>query len=187
VNLNFVIDRVKKILLQPKEEWKEIEREAYSVQEIYTRYAMIVAAVPALAGFIGWTFVGVPIGLGVAHLIIEYLLSLASVYVLGLLINALAPKFDGEKDAMQALKVAVFASTAGWVAGIFNLVPPLAILALAGLYSLYLLYLGMPLLMKVPEDKALPYTAVVIVVALAIWVLIAGAVALTIPGKLRGF
>jgi hypothetical protein len=177
VNVNFVIERVKKILVQPKEEWREIEREAYSVQELYTKYAMIVAAVPAIASFIGWSFVGVPIGLGVAHLILEYVLSLGSVYVMGLVIDALAPKFDGEKDSMQALKVAVFSSTAMWVAGIFALVPPLSILALVGLYSLYLLYLGLPLLMKVPEDKALPYTAVVIVIGLAIWVLIAGAAA----------
>jgi hypothetical protein len=114
-------------------------------------------------------------------------LSLASVFVMGLVIDALAPNFDGEKDPMQALKVAVFSSTAMWVAGIFALIPPISILALVGIYSLYLLYLGLPLLMKVPEDKALPYTAVVIVIGLAIWVLIAGAAALTIPGKLRGF
>jgi hypothetical protein len=187
VNVNFVVERVKKIILQPKEEWREIEREAYSVQEIYTKYALILAAIPAIASFIGWSFVGVPIGIGVAHLILEYVLSLASVFVMALVIDALAPKFDGQKDSMQALKVAVFSSTAMWVAGIFAIIPALSILSLVGLYSLYLLYLGLPLLMKVPDDKALPYTAVVIVIGLAIWVLIAGAAALTIPGKLRGF
>ena len=128
MNVNFVVERVKKILLQPKEEWQEIEREAHTVQDIYTHYVMILAAIPAIASFIGWTFVGVPIGLGVAHLILEYVLSLGSVYVMALIIDALAPKFDGEKNFMQALKVAAFLPTAAWVAGVFSIMPALAIL-----------------------------------------------------------
>jgi len=196
VNVNFVVERVKKIILQPKQEWPEIEREAYSVQEIYTKYALILAAIPAVASFIGWTIVGVgvfgataraPIGTGIAHLILEYLLSLGAVYVLALAIDALAPSFDGQKDFMQAIKLAVFSSTAIWLAGIFYIVPALSIFGLLGLYSLYLLYLGLPLLMKVPEDKALPYTAVVTVASIVIVVVIKVAAMLTIPGQLRGF
>ena len=196
MNVNFVVERVKKIILQPKQEWPEIEREAYSVQEIYTKYALILAAIPAVASFIGWTIVGVgvfgataraPIGTGIAHLILEYLLSLGAVYVLALAIDALAPSFDGQKDFMQAIKLAVFSSTAIWLAGIFYIVPALSIFGLLGLYSLYLLYLGLPLLMKVPEDKALPYTAVVTVASIVIVVVIKVAAMLTIPGQLRGF
>ena len=196
MNVNFVIERVKKIIVQPRQEWREIEREAYSVQEIYTRYALILAAIPAVASFIGWSIVGVgvfgatvraPIGMGVAHLMLEYLLSLGAVYLLALVVDALAPSFDGQKDFMQALKLAVFSSTAIWLAGIFYIVPALSIFGLLGLYSLYLLYLGLPLLMKVPEDKALPYTAVVTVASIVIVVVIKFAAMLTIPGQLRGF
>jgi hypothetical protein len=196
VNVNFVVERVKKIILQPKQEWPEIEREAYSVQEIYTKYALILAAIPAIASFIGWSIIGVgvfgatvraPLGIGIAHLILEYLLSLGAVYLLALVVDALAPSFDGQKDFMQALKLAVFSSTASWLAGIFYIVPALSIFGLLGLYSLYLLYLGLPLLMKVPEDKALPYTAVVTVASIVIIVVIKVAALLTIPGQLRGF
>jgi hypothetical protein len=187
---------VKKIIVQPKQEWIEIEREAYSVQEIYTKYALALAAIPAVASFIGWSIIGVgpfgstvraALGIGIAHLILEYLLSLGAVYVLALAIDALAPSFDGQKDFMQALKLAVFSSTAVWLAGIFYIVPALSIFGLLGLYSLYLLFLGLPLMMKVPEDKALPYTAVVTVASIVIVVVIKFAAMLTIPGQLRGF
>ncbi|MFW9777128.1 YIP1 family protein, partial [Brucella melitensis] len=84
------------------------------------------------------------------------------VYVLALVINALAPTFGGTQNQGQALKVAVYASTAAMLGGVFSLLPALAILGLvAALYSLYLLYLGLPLLMRSPAARAVPYTAVV--------------------------
>ena len=52
------------------------------------------------------------------------------------------------------------------------LVPALSFLQILGLYSLYLLYLGLPLLMKAPEERALVYTVVVIVVGMVIMAVI---------------
>ena len=74
----------------------------------------------------------------------------------------------GTKNEIQALKVAAYSGAASWLAGIFMLVPALSFLQILGLYSLYLLYLGLPLLMKAPEEKALVYTVVVIVVGVLI-------------------
>jgi hypothetical protein len=62
------------------------------------------------------------------------------------------------------------------VAGIFALIPGLRILTLLGIYSLYLLYLGLPVLMKTPREKAASYTAVVILAAIVLSIVI-GAVA----------
>jgi hypothetical protein len=96
-------------------------------------------------------------------------LALVSVYVLALIVNALAPAFSGQKSTAQSLKVTAYSATAAWLAGIFSLIPMLAILSILGLYSLYLLYVGLPVLMKSPPDKALGYTAVVIVCALVLF------------------
>jgi hypothetical protein len=189
-------DRVKKIIVQPREEWQVIDAEPHTVQDIFVRYVMILAAIPAVASFIGWSIVGVgvfgatyrvPIGAGVAHMILSFLLSLGAVYLMALVIDALAPKFDGQKDFIQALKVAAFSSTASWLAGIFYVVPALSILGLLGIYSLYLLFVGLPILMKAPEDKSLPYTVVVLVAVIVLVVVIRGVAALTIPGPVRGF
>ena len=109
---------------------------------------------------------------------LTYLLSLVAVYVLAFVIDALAPTFGGTKDMIKAFKVAAYASTAAWLAGIFAIIPMLAFLGLVGLYSLYLLYLGLPKLMRVSEDKAVGYTVVVIVVYVVLYIVAAMVVAM---------
>ncbi|MGZ5572178.1 MAG: Yip1 family protein [Usitatibacter sp.] len=187
-----LVDRVKKILLQPKQEWAVIAAEPHTVQGLYTQYVMILAAIPAVAAFIGFSLIGagfyrVSIGAGIAHMVVSYLLSLGAVYVLALIIDALAPNFAGEKNFIQALKVSAFSMTASWLAGIFYILPALSILGLLGLYSLYLMYLGLPMLMKVPEEKSLPYLAVVIIAGIVLFVVAGTLASLAIPSPVRGF
>ena len=191
-----LVERAKNLILQPKQEWPVIAGESHTVQGLYTQYVMILAAIAPVASFIGYSLVGlggfgatvrIPIGAGIAYMVVSYLFSLGSVYVLALIIDALAPTFGSEKNFMQAFKVAAFAPTASWLAGIFSIVPALAILGLLGLWSLYLLFTGLPVLMKTPSEKAVPYTVVVIIVAIVIGVLVATLSALVIPSPARGF
>ena len=192
-----LVDRAKKILLQPKSEWAVIAAEPHTVQDLYTGYVMILAAIPAVANFIGTSIVGVgflgrvyhvPITYALTQLVLGYVLSLAMVYVLALVIDALAPNFGGEKNFLQALKVAAFAPTASWIAGIFGIIPLLGILAiLGGLYSLYLLYLGLPMLMRVPEEKGVVYTVVVVIVAIVLAIVVGAIAGLVVPSPMRGF
>jgi sterol desaturase/sphingolipid hydroxylase (fatty acid hydroxylase superfamily) len=186
-------DRVKKILLQPKQEWPVIDAEATSVGDLYRGYIVPLAAIGPAAGIIGWSvfgvrvpFVGttyrVPLGSAIASGIVQYVLALVGVFVLALIIDALAPSFSGQKSQIQALKVAAYSSTAAWLAGVFALVPALAILAILGLYSLYLLYLGLPVLMKAPQEKALGYTVVVVIAGIVLFFVIGWASRLFVRG-----
>jgi hypothetical protein len=113
-----------------------------------------------------------PIGSAFAAMVVTYLLTLGAVYVLSLIIDALAPNFGGTKNQLQALKVAGYSWTASWVAGIFSLIPGLRFLSILGLYSLYLLYLGLPVLMKAPEERALAYTILAILAALVLFLVV---------------
>ena len=185
-----LVDRVKNILLQPRQEWAVIETETTDTKTLYTSYAMILAAIPAVAGFIGGSIIvygafgvsfKVPIAQGIAAMVVGYALALGGAYVLALIINALAPNFGGSKNMNQALKLAIYSATASWLAGIFSLIPGLSILGLLGLYSLYLLYTGLPLLMKSPEEKAMTYTIVIVVCAIVISLVI-GAISAGIVG-----
>ena len=169
-----LIERVKGILLSPKTEWEKIATETTDVKSLYVGYAMILAAIPAICGFIGSTLIGVSlpivgtirtgVGAALVQLVLGYVLGLAVIYVVSLIVTALAPTFDGQKDPIQALKLVVYSSTPVWLAGIFSLVPLLGVLGiLAGLYGLYLLYIGLTPLMKNPQDKSIGYTALIIV------------------------
>ncbi len=191
-----LVDRAKNIILKPKEEWAVISAEPHTVQDLFTGYVMILAAIPAIATFIGFSLIGMssfvgtyrwPVTAGILHMVVNYVLSLGMVYVLALIIDALAPNFGGEKNFMQALKVSAFSPTASWLAGIFSIIPVLSILGIVGLYSLYLLYTGLPILMRTPADKAVPYTVVVIIVAIVLFIVVGLLAGLTVPGPMRGF
>lgn len=167
-----LVDRAKNIVMTPKTEWGVIENEPATIQGLYTGYVMILAAIGPLCALIGqqvfgYSAMGItykpPLNYSIGFAVISYILGLASVYVMALIIDALAPSFNGTKNQIQAFKVAAYAPTAAWLAGIFQIVPALAFLAIVGLYSLYLYYLGMPRLMKVPQEKATGYTVVVII------------------------
>lgn len=176
-----LVDRAKRILMSPRTEWEVIDTEPTTAAQLFTGYAMPLAAIGPIAQLIGYSVFGitvpfagtyrVPIGSAITSALVMYVLALAGTYVLGLIIDALAPTFNGQRSQIQALKVAVYSSTASWVAGIFHLIPGLRWLTILGLYSLYLLYLGLPVLMKSPRDKAAAYTAVIVVAAIVLFML----------------
>lgn len=177
------IDRVKGILTTPNTEWPTAAAEPATIGGLYTGYIAIVAALPIIAGFIKGSLLGssmfgvtvrTPIGLGITAMLLHYVLTLALAYVMALVINGLAPTFGGQKDMVQALKTVAYASTASWVASIAVIVPWLGwLIALAGaVYAIYLLYVGLPHTMKCPADRAGGYTAVSIVIAIALsWII----------------
>jgi hypothetical protein len=182
-----IVARVRAILLRPKATWDVIDGEAASVAGLYRGYAIPLAAIPVVCGLLGGLLFGSGTLFGVSfrpnpvwlivQSIVQYGLSLAMIYVTALIIDGLAPNFGGTRNQVQAFKVAVYASTASWVGGVFLLLPALAPLSvLTGLYSLYLLYLGLPRLMKAGEDKGVAYTALVIVVAVVLSLVVGGVV-----------
>lgn len=185
-----IIDRIKNILTTPKTEWPVIAAEPATVNGLYTGYIAILAALPAIASFIKGSLIGhslfgvtvrSPVGMGIVGMILQYLLALVLVYVMALIINALAPTFGGKKDMVQALKTITYAWTASWIAGIAVILPWIGMLILiVGLvYAIYLFYLGLPNTMKCPADKAGGYTAVSIVITVVLgWIfaLIVGSV-----------
>lgn len=176
-----LVERVKSILLKPSATWDVIDGEPATVGGLYKGYVIPLALIPAVAGLIGAIVFGFgafgisfkpPILSAVLGSVVGFGATLLGVYVLALIIDGLAPTFGGEKNRIQAFKVAAYAGTASWVAGVFEIFPPLGILALLGLYSLFLLYKGLPRLMKAPEDKAMPYTIVVIIAAIVLGIVV---------------
>ncbi len=192
-----IIERVRAILTTPKTEWPIAAAEPATVGGLYAGYIAIIAALPVIGRFIkstliGSSFLGVtvraPIGSGITGMVLQYVLSLVLVYVMALIIHALAPTFGGQKDMVQSLKTVAYAWTASWIAGMAVIVPWLGMLVViaGGIYSIYLLYLGLPHTMKCPPDKAGGYTAVSIVIAIVLsWIIgliVAGVIGTAVLG-----
>lgn len=191
-NTGGLIDRVKSILTSPRSEWPVIGSEPATVAGLYTGYFMILAAIPAAFGFIKGSLIGyggfgvtvtTPILAGLISMVIGYVLGLVVLYLMALIVNALAPTFGGQKNQVQALKAVGYAWTAAWVAGIAVIVPWIGwLVGLAGaIYSIYLLYLGLPHTMKNPPEKSLAYTVVTAIIAIVLSVIM-GAILAGVAG-----
>ncbi|WP_297799355.1 Yip1 family protein [uncultured Brevundimonas sp.] len=171
-----LISRIKGIILQPKLEWPVIAAESASVKGLFTGYAMILAAIGPVCSLIGSALFGFPMGVLAAIIttVVGYVLALVAVYIVGIIIDALAPSFGSEKNMVQSMKLAVYSMTPAWVAGVLNLVPLIAGLAfIAALYGVYVMYLGFGPVKNTPEDKKLPYTVVTILIAIVLQVIAA--------------
>ncbi len=174
---NALVERIKAILLRPKDEWPNIAARHETVADIYRSWVIPLAAIGPVAALIGSLVFGYgafgivyrPTVLGaLITAVVSYAMTLGVVYVLALVIDGLAPNFGATRNRTAAFKVAAYGATAGWVAGIFGIIPSLSFLGILGLYSLYLIYTGLPVLMKAPDEKAIGYTAVVVVVMIVL-------------------
>lgn len=184
VNVPALKDRVTKIITDPANEWRRIEPEPTTVQQLYTGFIIPVAAIPVVASFIGSVVIGGIFGRtglipGLIGAIFSLAMLLIGTYVSAFIISKLAPSFGSVSDDRQALKLVAYSSAPVWVAGILNILPILWVLSmLAWLYTIYVFYLGVPVMMKTPQDKVIPYmvvSAIVMFVVTFTLMLIAGA------------
>jgi len=162
-----LIARVKNILLQPKAEWPQIAAETATPQSIYLGYVAILAAIGPLAMLIRMSVVAA---------VVQYVIALVVTFLLALIVDLLATTFGGEKNFVQSLKLVAYSYTAPWIAGILLLVPVLGgiIALLAAIYAWYTFYLGVPVLKKCPQDKAVGYTIVVVICGILLGVVLTG-------------
>jgi Yip1 domain len=179
-----VVQRVQSILLKPKEEWVKIKAEPTTVAQVFTSYVVILAAIPSCFLFLGNILVGKqlplvgvfrwPIGRALSYAVVSYVLALASVYIFALVIDALAPTFSSTRNMTNAVKLAAYSMTPGWVAGVLYIIPGLwALSVVASLYGIFLLYLGFDTpMMETPKDKIPGYMILSIVVVVVLYVVL---------------
>jgi hypothetical protein len=183
-----LVRRVQDILLRPKETWPVIKSEETTIAGIYKSYALMLAAIPAAAHAIGLLLVGFSF-MGIRYrtslegalgdAILSYCACLASLYIVALVVNSVAPKFASRKNLTNAFKLVAYSWTPTWVAGALFLVPSLAWLAnLASLYGFYLLYHGLPVLMETPKEKVTAYFLSTVVLSIVLVGFILSVVAL---------
>ena len=166
-----LLRRVRAILFAPDAAWPAIAREETSARSLAI-YVAVLAAIPALARFVGGSLVGlsasdgvvmrVPLSAGLVGALMEYALSVVAVAAVALVTNGLAPWFGAHRNQHNAFKLSVYAFTPYWAAGLFLLVPGLRFLGVLGLYGFYAAWTGLPRLMRSPPDASLGYATAVV-------------------------
>jgi hypothetical protein len=176
-----LIERVKNILITPAKEWDVIAAEQPDTGKIITGYALPLVGAAALAAFIGYGFIGVSalsirvagIDWGIYQALSVLIGALCSVFISTFVIDALAPSFGAEKNMGRSLQLVVYSYTPGWIGGLLAILPMIRVIGmLAGLYGLYLLFIGMPKLKKAPADKQVGYFVVSLIVIIVVSIVI---------------
>lgn len=160
-----LVERAKNILMTPQAEWDRISTETPTLQSMLIGYVLPLAAIAAVAGLIWPLLIGGALFAGAAVVgilvgaIVNLALVCAFVALWGFVINALAPTFGSASNATRAHQLSVYSATAIFVAGIGAIIPfLLPLVMLAGvIYYYVLIYIGLPRLMKTPEEKRMPY------------------------------
>ncbi len=182
-----IVERAKAIVLRPAAEWRAIEAESGDTAYLFANYVAILAAIPPVAAFIRRAIIGAPgprFG-GHPHFgffsslfgaVIHYLAAFVVVYAMAIIIDALAPTFLAGKNQENAMKLAAYSMTPTWLAGVFALIPGLGFLRILGLCSLYVFWLGLPVLMRPPPDKTAPYAIATVLCGIVLWVVVAAVI-----------
>jgi len=185
--------RVVAILTKPADEWRTIAAEPATVEGLLRGYAAPLAAIPAIAQFIGFSLIGITvpvfggaIRIGVVraftNAVVFWVFALVATWIDAVVIEKLAPTFQSRGNTAQALKLVVYAMTPVWVAGVLYLVPALSPLTIiAALYAIYIFYLGVSPVMGTPSDKVIPYMLVSALVIIVVS-LVVGAITAAVSG-----
>src|SRR5262245_20040731 len=133
MDLNSVIARAQAIVISPKTEWPAIAARPETVQGLYKDYLIVIAAIPAVFGFLQAVVLGVDIPFLGRHrvelvpcllgMVLRYVSYLVAIYILALIVDALAPNFGGQKNKLNAFKTVAYASTASAVSGVAVILP----------------------------------------------------------------
>jgi hypothetical protein len=170
VNYRALANRVIELMTNPRKTWDTIRKEPDQGKELILGYVFLLALIPTVFGFVGNLLFGEGFLYSLVYAILLLGVFLGSLFVLGLLVNAMAPSFGTIRNENAAFKLVAYVSTPVWVAGFLTLIPQLTMLAmLAGFgYAGYLFYLGCQALMETPEEKALKFSIASVVAWFAI-------------------
>jgi hypothetical protein len=179
-----ILQRIKNILVSPRTAWPVIASEPTSIQQLFVGYVLPLAALAALMTFIRMSLIGVnmpfggtlrmPLVSSLESALISCVFGCLGVFIAGLIINGLAPTFGATRDTRQALKVAAYSFTPAYLSSVLALSPvmPRLLQFVAGLYGIYLLYLGLPVVMRSAGERAVGYTAAVVICTILLGILL---------------
>lgn len=173
-----LVSRAKTVLLQPKTAWETIKNEPDVMAKVITGYVVPLALIPAIASFIGYGLIGVNVPFfgrsasiewGLNQAITQFVAIILGVIVSGWVISMLAPTFNTKLSLDKGVQLVAYSYTPTMVAGVLLISPSLAIIALlAGIYGLYILYLGFKPMTGVADDKATSYFVVSLLVTIGV-------------------
>lgn len=177
-----MLNHVLGLLTQPRHQWHALRRQHNrSIVEVFVRYLLLLAFIPTVALLLGTTLVGwslsgadpvvLPLRTAVPMALMFYLLLLLGVVMMAYIMFGMERHFGLQPDFERCLVFTIFTSMPLFVAGLSGLYPVLLfnipVVMLAAAYSLYLLYIGLPVFMDLAPQQGAKFATAIVVAGLA--------------------
>jgi len=171
------------ILTRPSSEWTRLAGLDGNARSILLLYPMLWAILPAVAWFWGTSHVGWRVGSDSdvvrltedsARLIsfLFYAGMVACVFVIGYFIHWMSDTYGADSSLTKGIMIASICATPLFLAGAVGFYPILWLDMLVGVFavswSTYLLYTGIPVVMRIPEERGFLFASAVVAIALVI-------------------
>jgi hypothetical protein len=174
------------LLLRPERTWEAIRREEEHNSLHYLAHLLLLSLLPVACLFIGTTQVGWSLvehekvrltGLSALQLsVLLYLTILLGTLIMGVFVRWMSYTFGAEPTLHQCIGFMAYVETPYLLAGLAALYPnrwlAVTILGLASLYSSFLLYIGLPVFMRIRSNLGFLYASAVWGVGLLVLVTI---------------
>jgi hypothetical protein len=177
------------ILFQPTKTWQQMGEMSDSQLKPYIFYPVILAILPAVAWYYGTTQVGWTVQGGEAVkftgdsaaliAVLFYLAQVVAVWGVGYFVHWMSATYGADSTLTKGLAVAGLCSTPILISGVIGFHPMFWLAFAVGLlvvcWAVYLLYLGIPIVMRIPEERGFLFASAVVGIGLVIAVMVMGA------------
>lgn len=174
------------LMMQPRRQWQLIGNLSEKNLRRQIPYVILLALLPAVAWYFGTTKVGWSIGAGdpvkitgqsaLELVAVFYCTMVLAVVAIGYFIHWMAKTYGAETHPMKGVVIAGFTATPIFLAGIAGVYPLLwldiLLATVAVAYAVYLLYIGIPIVMGVSEERGFLFASAIVMVSLVVAVLI---------------
>ncbi|WP_043317675.1 Yip1 family protein [Microbulbifer sp. HZ11] len=175
------------LMVQPRRQWQEIAGLSEKSVNRQVPYVIVLALVPALCWYFGTTEIGWNIGRGdqvrtltnnsaLSLVAVFYVTMILAVVAVGYFIHWMAKTYGAKTHPMKGIVIAGFTATPIFIAGAAGLYPILwldiLLATVAVAYAVYLLYVGIPIVMNVSEERGFLFASAVVTVCLVMAVVV---------------
>ncbi len=183
-----MIAKISGLFCCPIKTWQKIAELSNKQLQPYLFIPVILGFLPAVAWYVGTTHTGWSVGEGdairltresaMAIAVAFYITQILAIWLIGYFIHWMSTTYAAESTPIKGMALAGITATPILIAGVVGFYPNFAIdllVAIAAVsYSVYLLYVGIPIAMKVPPERGFLYASAMVGVALVIVICVMG-------------
>lgn len=170
-----LLEHIIGFFLHPSEEWEEVRSEQISPGRVFL-HILLLGAIPVISGYIGTTQFGWQIGTAetikltaqsaVIIAVFYYLIIILAVFSVGWMIHWMGQTYGARQSLLRCLRLAAYIPIPLFLVGIVQIYPVLWFNLLIGIpaatYTVFLLYLGVPVMMEIPEERGFLFSSAVL-------------------------